>query len=112
MLSILKKTKNNTRKDARKLIFSPVHVEEITGFMYELGEMLPHARMTILTETSKAMAGVAYKDDETIYFVASNKNVISHIRSEGCVPLVQSLYLRFFKDKKRMNHYFAKMPLN
>lgn len=107
MLAILKKSK----RDTRKLLYSPVYVEEIIGVMYQQGEILPHARMKILTETPKAFAGVAFKEDETLFFVASHPNVIAHIQKQGCVPLVQAQYLRFFKDKKRMNYHLARVAI-
>lgn len=107
MLGLFKKSK----KDYRKLLYSPVYVQELAGVMFQIGEMVPHARMKILTQTSGTMAGMAFRNDETLYFVANHPKVLEHIQSLGCVPLVHSRYLRFFKDKKRMNHYLAKVAI-
>lgn len=107
MLALFKKSK----KDSRKLIYSPVYIREVLGAMFEEGEILPHARMRVLKQTPAALAGLAYQNDETLFFVASHPNVIQHIESQGCVPLVHSEHLRFFRDKKRMNTHFAKKAL-
>ena len=100
-------TKGNS--DSRKLLYSPVYAQEIVGAMYQTGEILPHARIRVLTESPRVLAGLAYKNDETLYFLATHPNVIKHINEQGCVPLVYSEHLRFFKDKKRMNNYLAKL---
>ncbi|MFS0783481.1 hypothetical protein [Bacillus sp. 1P06AnD] len=107
MLTIYKKSKNV----AGKLFYSAVYSKEILGVMYGEGEFLLHARITILKKTSSFMAGVAFRQDDSLHFVASHPQVMAHIEAEGAVPLVQGRHLCFFKDKRKMNEYLKSTKL-
>lgn len=102
---LLKKEK----KKKYPLLFSSVHVPQILGVMYGMGEILPHARIKTLFHNEDRLVGMAYKGEEVLYFVATHSDVIKHIESQGAVPLTQTQHLRFFKDKKRMNAHISKI---
>lgn len=102
MITIFKKPKKVTAK----LIYSPVYSDKILGAMYRKGDFLPHAKIVrILIKNDDFLVGTVIKSETTLFFVASHSDVIDHIKSEGAAPLVESEYLRFFKNKKRMNEF-------
>lgn len=94
------------------LVVSPVYSKKITGTIYSVGELLPHARMKLIYEDQNVMYGTCYNKDETLFFVATDKEVMDHIRKEGAVPLTQTNCLRLFKDKKRMQSFIASVNKN
>ena len=99
------------KKDRKKknsfLLLSPVFCKEITGDLYKYGELIHHAPLRVLLRTSTVLAGMAYKGDSVLYFVATHDNVINHIEVQGLVPLTETQYLRFFKSKWKMNSYLS-----
>lgn len=95
------------KKTGAQLLFSPVHEPLLLGVMYKLGEIIPHARIKPLIDKGDLLAGLAFKGEETLYFVASHENVIEHIRKHGCVPLSQTQHLHIFTDKKRFNAHLS-----
>ena len=99
MITMFKKPK----RKVTKLIYSAAYTDEVVGEMYQLGEFLPHAKLSrvLIKNSSEYLVGIVQKNDESLYFVATHPNVISHIESEGAVPLVQTSHLRLFKNKKQ-----------
>lgn len=112
MLKNLFKKQRQTVKQANMLVLSPVTSEKITSNVYRVGEFVPHARMKVIFEDATVMYGTCYKKDETLYFVASDHEVMEHIRSLGAVPLVQTLHLRIFNEKKKMQGLVQKIQSN
>ena len=112
MLKNLFKKQRQTVKQANMLVLSPVNSEKITSNVYRVGEFVPHARMRVIYEDANILYGTCYKKDETLYFVATDIEVIEHIRNLGAVPLVQNRYLRIFNEKKKMQVHVQKIQSN
>lgn len=91
------------------IMHSPIYCDELMGVMYQRGEFIPHARMRVLFEKRSTLGGMAFKGEETLFFVASHPRVISHIQLNGLVPLSQTQHLHFFRSKKQMNTYLSKV---
>lgn len=102
------KKPKKTVKQMNKLVFSPVYSKKIISTFYRVGEILPHARMKLIHEDMNIMLGTCYKEDKALYFVATDSEVIDHIRKQGAVPLIESSHLRIFTEKKRMQAYINK----
>lgn len=108
MFKNLFKKQRQTVQKVNMLVMSPVFSEKITGNMYQVGEFISHARMTPIFEDSTILYGTCYMKSETLYFVATDSEVVEHIRNQGAVPLVQTRHLRIFNEKKKMQAYVQK----
>lgn len=106
MLALFKKIQK--AEPNTKLLYNPVYDEEILGALYQKGELIGHARMRTFVEEKSLLVGVTMQGFDSVFFVATHQKIIDHINRFGCVPMIQTHNLRFFKDKKRMNGYLAK----
>lgn len=113
MFKNLFKKQRGKVQQANMLVLSPVYSENVlTGSIYKTGEFVPHARMRVIFEDSKMLFGTCYKKDETLYFVATDREVMEHITKQGSVPLIQNRHLRIFKEKKKMQAYVQQVQSN
>lgn len=112
MFKNLFKKQRQTVKASNMLVLSPVYSTKITGAVYQVGELIPHARMTAIYEDTDLIYGTCYDKNETRYFVATDSEVVDHIRHQGAVPLAQSRFLRIFSEKKKMQAYVKKVQFN
>lgn len=109
--NLFKKQRQAVQK-VNMLVMSPVFSEKITGTMYQVGEFIAHARMKPIFEEEGLMYGTCYKKSETLYFVATDSEIVEHIRNQGAVPLVQNRHLRIFSEKKKLQAYVQKVQSN
>jgi len=113
MIKNLFKKQREKVQQANMLVLTPVYSTNIvSGSIYKVGEFVPHARMRVIFEDSNMLYGTCYKKEETLFFVATDREVMEHIKKQGSVPLVQSRHLRIFNEKKRMQAHVQKIQSN